>query len=213
MQGAGTGTVIIKGVKRLHDVEYTVIPDRIVAGTYMAAATVTGGSLLLSHVIADHLAPVIAVLKECGTEIRTEKDALHVVGPKRIKAPEIIRTLPHPGFPTDMQAPMVSVMTLAEGTGIMIETVFESRYKHVDELTKMGANIKVDGRIAVVRGGSKLYGARVQARDLRGGAALIIAGLAAEGVTVVLDEKHIERGYVEIERKLRTVGAEIIKEE
>lgn len=213
VQGAGTGTVTITGVKRLHDVEYTVIPDRIVAGTYMAAATVTGGDLFLKQVVPEHIAPVIAVLRECGTDVRSDGCGLRVVAPKRLKAPEIIRTLPHPGFPTDMQAPMVSVMAVAEGTGIMIETVFESRYKHVDELTKMGANIKVDGRIAVVRGVTKLHGTRVQARDLRGGAALIVAGLAAEGTTVVLDEKHIERGYVEIERKLKAVGAEIVKEE
>ncbi len=213
VQGAGTGTIIITGVKQLHDVEYTVIPDRIVAGTYMAAATVTGGDLYLKQVVPEHLAPVVATLRECGTAIKPDGNGLRVLGPKRPKAPEIIRTLPHPGFPTDMQAPMVSVMAVAEGTGIMIETVFESRYKHVDELTKMGANIKVDGRIAVVRGVPKLHGAQVQARDLRGGAALIVAGLGAEGTTIVLDEKHIERGYVEIERKLAAVGAEIVKEE
>lgn len=213
VMGAGTGTILVVGVEQLHDVEYTVIPDRIVAGTYMAAATVTGGDLYLKQVIPEHIAPVMAALRECGTALTVEADGVRVVGPKRPKAPEIIRTLPHPGFPTDMQAPMVSVMAVAEGTGIMIETVFESRYKHVDELTKMGANIKVDGRIAVVRGVPKLHGTQVRAGDLRGGAALLVAGLAAEGTTVVLDEKHIERGYVEIERKLQAVGADIIKEE
>lgn len=213
VQGAGTGTIVVVGVKQLHDVEYTVIPDRIVAGTYMAAATVTGGDLYLKGVIPEHIAPVMAALRECGTSLTVDADCVRVVGPERPKAPEIIRTLPHPGFPTDMQAPMVSVMAVAEGTGIMIETVFESRFKHVDELTKMGANIKVDGRIAVVRGVPKLHGAYVRARDLRGGAALLVAGLAAEGTTVVLDEKHIERGYVTIEKKLQAVGAAVIKEE
>lgn len=213
VQGAGTGTVVITGVEQLHDVEYTVIPDRIVAGTYMAAATVTGGDLYLKQVVPEHIAPIMAALRECGTALQMENGGIRAIGPKRPKAPEIIRTLPHPGFPTDMQAPMVSVMAVAEGTGIMIETVFESRFKHVDELTKMGANIKVDGRIAVVRGVPKLHGAQVWARDLRGGAALLVAGLAAEGTTVVLDEKHIERGYVEIERKLQAVGADVIKEE
>lgn len=215
IRGAGTGVIHIKGMKenkeQLHDVEYTVIPDRIVAGTYMTAAAVTQGDLLLKNVIIDHIAPVVSALKESGVGITVYDNAVRVVGPERISALEIIRTLPYPGFPTDMQAQLVSVMAVANGTGIMIETVFESRYKHVDELVKMGANIKVDGRIAVVRGVPKLNGADVTARDLRGGAALIVAGLNAEGKTVVNDCKHIERGYVEIEKKLASVGADIIK--
>ncbi len=215
IKGAGSGIIYINGNGRdknsLHDVEYTVIPDRIVAGTYMAAAAITGGDVVLKNVITDHIAPVISALKESGTQFFTYDDSIRVKGPEKLAAIEIIRTLPYPGFPTDMQAQLVSVMSVADGTGIMIETVFESRYKHVDELVKMGANIKVDGRIAVIRGVKALKGADVTARDLRGGAALIVAGLKAEGCTIVNDSKHIERGYVNIEKKLASVGANIVK--
>jgi len=216
ISGAGTGVIYIKGVGRgknaLHDAEYTIIPDRIVAGTYMTCAAVTGGDLALKNVVSEHLAPVISALKESGCVIRNYGDVIRVKGPEKPSSLEIIRTQPYPGFPTDMQAQLVSVMSIADGTGIMIETVFESRYKHVDELMKMGANIKVDGRIAVIRGVQGLKGADVTARDLRGGAALIVAGLNANGKTIVNDSKHIERGYVDIEKKLAGVGADIIKQ-
>ena len=189
--------------------EHTIITDRIVAGTYMAAAGITGGNLLLKNVIPENLSSVISVLRESGCRIRIKGSMVHVAGPVRLRAVDIVRTLPYPGFPTDMQAQLVAMLTTARGTSIMVETVFENRYKHVDELLRMGANIKLEGRIAVIKGVRKLVGANVCARDLRGGAALVLAGLAAEGETVVSDIKHIDRGYERIEEKLRLVGATI----
>ncbi len=208
--GAGTSTVRIEGVKEFHDVEHTVIPDRIVAGTLMAATAITGGSVILNNVIIDHLKAVSSKLAESGCTISEYDNSLQIVCNKKLKAVEVIKTLPYPGFATDMQAQMMAVMTLAKGTSIFIETVFESRYKHVEELMKMGASIKVDGRTAIIRGVKRLTGAEVKAGDLRGGAALVLAGLAAEGTTVVDNVKlHIDRGYDKLENKLSRLGADI----
>ena len=210
ISGAGTSTVKIEGVKEFHDVEHTVIPDRIVAGTLMAAAAITGGNIVLNDVIIDHLKLVSSKLSESGCSITEYQNSIHIACNKKPKAVEVIKTLPYPGFATDMQAQMMAVMTIAKGTSIFIETVFESRYKHVEELMKMGANIKVDGRTAVVRGVKKLTGTEVKAGDLRGGAALVLAGLAAEGTTVVDNVKlHIDRGYDKLENKLAKLGADI----
>lgn len=210
ISGAGTSTVRIEGVKEFHDAEHTVIPDRIVAGTLMAAAAITGGNIILNNVIIDHLKPVSSKLSETGCIITEYQDSLHIMCNKKLKAVEVIKTLPYPGFATDMQAQMMAVMTMAKGTSIFIETVFESRYKHVEELMKMGASIKVDGRTAIVRGVKKLTGAEVRAGDLRGGAALVLAGLGAEGTTVVDNVKlHIDRGYDKLENKLAKLGADI----
>lgn len=208
--GAGTSMIRIKGsTRKLSDAEHTVIPDRIVAGTYMVASAITGGDILLRNIIPEHLSSVISNLRESGCRINARKNSLHISGPARVKSVDIIRTLPYPGFPTDMQAQMVALLATARGTSIIVETVFENRYKHVDELLRMGANIKLEGRIAVVKGVKMLTGANVTARDLRGGAALVLAGLAADGETVVSGIKHIDRGYEKIEQKLAQVGAEI----
>lgn len=215
VSGAGTGIISIKGKgapKKLRDVEYSVIPDRIVAGTYMAAAGITGGDVTIENIVPDHLAAVISVLREAGCKIKIYGRKLHILGPKRAEAVDIIRTLPYPGFPTDMQAPLVALLATAKGTSIVIETIFENRYKHVDELMRMGANITLEGRIAVIKGVERLKGAFVHARDLRGAASLVLAGLAAEGQTVVNDIKHLDRGYEKIEEKLTSLGASIRRE-
>jgi UDP-N-acetylglucosamine 1-carboxyvinyltransferase len=209
---AGAGTSIIRiegGEHKLRSAEHTIITDRIVAGTYMAAAGITGGNILLKNAIPENLSSVISVLRESGCRIEIKGSMVHVTGPARLRAVDIIRTLPYPGFPTDMQAQLVAMLTTARGTSIVVETVFENRYKHVDELLRMGANIKLEGRIAVIKGVRKLVGANVCARDLRGGAALVLAGLAAEGETVVSEIKHIDRGYERIEEKLAYLGAVI----
>jgi UDP-N-acetylglucosamine 1-carboxyvinyltransferase len=210
VSGAGSSTVKIEGVKEFHDVEHTVIADRIVAGTIMAAAAITGGNIILNNVIIEHLKSVSSKLSESGCIIAEYQNSLHIQCNRKLKAVEVIKTLPYPGFATDMQAQMMAIMTIAKGTSIFIETVFESRYKHVEELMKMGASIKVDGRTAIVRGVKKLTGAEVKAGDLRGGAALVLAGLVAEGTTTVDNVKlHIDRGYDKLENKLARLGADI----
>jgi UDP-N-acetylglucosamine 1-carboxyvinyltransferase len=210
VNGAGTGVIRIEGRNsKLKDVDHYVIPDRIVAGTYMIASAITGGDLTLTNVIPEHVSSVISNLRDAGCRVNLGRDFIHVTGTFRPRAIDIVRTLPYPGFPTDMQAQLVAYMAVSRGTGIMVETVFESRYKHVDELIRMGANIKLEGRIAVVKGVRKLVGANVTAKDLRGGAALVLAGLSADGQTVINGIKHIERGYENIEHKLAGVGANI----
>ena len=211
VSGAGTGVIHIEGVERkLNDVEYTIMPDRIVAGTYMIATAMTGGETLIRNIIPEHINSITSILNEAGSNISISGNVLKISGPKRSKAIDIVRTLPYPGFPTDMQAPLVSMLSIADGTSIVIETVFENRYKHVDELMRMGANITVEGRIAVVRGVNKLHGATIFARDLRGAASLVLAGLVAEGETVVENIFQHDRGYEKMEAKLAQLGA-IIK--
>lgn len=211
--GAGTSIIKIKGSNRkLKDIEHYVIPDRIVAGTYMIASAITGGNMVMKNIVPEHLSSIVANLRDCGSNINIKKNTLHISGPARAKAVEIIRTLPYPGFPTDMQAQIISLLSVARGTSIVVETIFENRYKHVEELLRMGASIKLEGRLAVIKGVKKLTGATVYARDLRGGAALVLAGLAAEGETVVQGTNHIDRGYENIEGKLQQVGATIKRE-
>ncbi|SNX53553.1 UDP-N-acetylglucosamine 1-carboxyvinyltransferase [Thermoanaerobacterium sp. RBIITD] len=212
IKGAGTDTIRIEGVKELKGTEHTVIPDRIEAGTYMVAAAMTGGNVLIENVIIDHIKPVIAKLTECGVVITEEANGIRVKGKKNYKAVDI-KTLPYPGFPTDMQAQMMAMMSCAKGTSVIIETVFENRFMHVDELKRMGANIKIEGRSAVVTGIDHLSGAEVKATDLRAGAALVLAGLVADGKTVINDVHHIDRGYVKIEDRLSKLGAIIYREE
>ncbi|MCX8130346.1 MAG: UDP-N-acetylglucosamine 1-carboxyvinyltransferase [Clostridia bacterium] len=208
VSGAGTSVVRIVGSEnKLRNVEHNVISDRIVAGTYMVASAITGGDVYLKNIIPEHLGSIISNLRDSGCRINTKKSSIHVSGPARPKAVDIIRTLPYPGFPTDMQAQMLAMLTIARGTSIIVETVFESRYKHVDELIRMGANVKLEGRIAVIKGVKKLTGASVYARDLRGGAALVLAGLIAEGDTIVSGTKYIDRGYECLEDKLKQLGA------
>jgi UDP-N-acetylglucosamine 1-carboxyvinyltransferase len=211
VRGAGTDQVRIAGVTQLSGVEYSVIPDRIVAGTILMAAAATGGDITLENVIPGHLEAVISKLRETGSQIREENGRLHLLAPQRPKAVEFVRTLPYPGFPTDLQAPMMSLLTRANGTSIIVESVFESRYKHVGELSRMGANILVttDNRTAIVNGVGTLTGATVTASDLRAGAALVVAGLMAQGETVVEGLEHIQRGYENLDGDLAKLGADI----
>ncbi|SHH19576.1 UDP-N-acetylglucosamine 1-carboxyvinyltransferase [Tepidibacter thalassicus] len=208
IKGAGTNTIRIKGVKELKGAVHTVIPDRIEAGTYMVAAAITNGDVVIDNVLIDHLKPTIAKLREVGCEVYEMENSVRVVGPKEIKSTDI-KTLPHPGFPTDMQSQFMALLSVAKGTGVVIETVFENRFMHVSELNRMGANIKIEGRSAVVQGVENLQGSTVNATDLRAGAALILAGLVAEGETTIGDVHHIYRGYVDIDKKLKALGADI----
>ena len=212
IKGAGTDTIKVVGVRNLRGINHTIIPDRIEAGTFMIAAAMTKGDVIIDNVIPDHLKPITAKLKECGVEISEELSSIKINGKNKIKAIDV-KTLPHPGFPTDMQAQITSLMSLSEGTSLIIETIFENRFMHVCELNRMGANIKIDGRTAVIEGKSYLNGAKVKATDLRAGAALVLAGLVAEGSTEVTNAEHIFRGYENFDDKLRSLGADIHTEE
>jgi UDP-N-acetylglucosamine 1-carboxyvinyltransferase len=209
--GAGTDTIRISGVPRLFSAEYTVIPDRIEAGTYMVAAAVTGGRITVDNVIPTHLAPLIAKLKETGCDVLAEESSIHIRRNGGIRATDL-KTMPYPGFPTDLQSQMMSLLTLARGTSVITETVFENRFMHVDELRRMGAQIKIEGHTAVVTGRERIYGAPVRASDLRAGAALVLAGLAASGKTEVSCVHHIDRGYYRLTEKLASLGAAIKRE-
>lgn len=208
VKGAGTNTIKIKGVKELKGATHTVIPDRIEAGTYMVAAAITKGDIVIDNVLVEHLKPAIAKLREIGCQIYEMENSIRVVGPEEIKATDI-KTLPHPGFPTDMQSQFMALLSVANGTGVVIETVFENRFMHVAELNRMGANIKIEGRSAVVQGVNELQGSTVNATDLRAGAALILSGLVAEGETIIGETHHIYRGYVDIDKKFQALGANI----
>ena len=210
--GAGTSTIRIVGVERLGGARHAIIPDRIEAGTFMVAAAITGGDVLVENVITNHIKPVIAKLKESGVEIIEEGENVRVIG-RAIPEAIDIKTLPYPGFPTDMQAQFMAYMTQCKGSNVAIETVFENRFMHVEEFEKMGADIKIDGRSAVVIGPKHLKGAHVHASDLRAGAALILVGLVAEGKTHIHDIYHIDRGYEDIEEKFRNLGAVISRVE
>ena len=208
VMGAGTSTIKIKGVEKLRGCTHQVIPDRIEAGTFMVASAITGGDITIENVITSHLKPVIAKLEESGAKIIENGDCVRVIGTKDIKSIEI-KTLPHPGFPTDLQAQFMALLTQADGQSSIIETVFENRFMHAEELKKMGAKIKVIDREAILLGKSKLYGSKVSATDLRAGAALILAGLVSEGQTEISEIHHIDRGYENIEEKFRNLGADI----
>lgn len=211
IKGAGTDTIKITGVPELKAIRHTVIPDRIEAGTYMVAAAITGGDVVVENVVTDHLKPVTAKLREAGVEVSEELTSVRV-RKKDLQAVDI-KTHPYPGFPTDMQSQMTSLLSVACGTSMVIETIFENRFMHVCELKRMGANIKVEGRSAIIEGCSRLTGAKVKATDLRAGAALILAGLCAEGTTEILDIEHVDRGYIRIDDKLKSLGASIIRVE
>jgi len=209
IKGAGTDTIRIEGVEKLHGADYSVIPDRIVAGTYIIAGAITGANIVVENVIPEHLDSLLAKLREMGVELDVKGDSVAVSAQHPLRAIDSLRTLPYPGFPTDLQAPMMALLCLASGTSIVTETVFESRFKHVDELRRMGANIKVNERTAVIKGVPTLSSATVAATDLRAGAALVLAGLAADGITIVEDVHHIYRGYDNLEDDLRSLGARI----
>ncbi|MFC0335133.1 UDP-N-acetylglucosamine 1-carboxyvinyltransferase [Paenibacillus sepulcri] len=210
VRGAGTGIIRIEGVEQMSGVAHTVIPDRVEAGTYMIAAAITGGDIHIDGAIADHLAPVISKLQEMGVEIMETDNGLRVSAPGRLKAVDV-KTLPYPGFPTDMQSQMMALLMMSEGTSIVTETVFENRFMHVEEFQKMSAQIKVEGRTAIVSGGFALTGAKVCATDLRAGAALVCAALCAEGETEITGIHHVDRGYVDITGKLAGLGATIFR--
>ncbi len=210
IKGAGTDVIKITGVQKMHGCEYMVIPDQIEAGTYMIAAAATKGDVLVKNVIPKHLESISAKLMEMGAEIIEHDDAVRVIGKEPLKAVNI-KTLPYPGFPTDLQQPMAVLMCMAEGTGTITESIFENRFKYVDELIKMGADILVNGRAAMINGRKKLSGTTLSATDLRAGAAMVIAGLVADGKTEVTELKHLDRGYENMERKLLDLGANIIR--
>lgn len=212
ISGAGTNIIEIKGVKRLKDVSYNIMPDRIEAGTYLCAGAMTGGNIKVLDVEPKHLTPIVNKLEEAGCKIDIGKNNIRLEAPKRIKAINI-KTMPYPGFPTDMQSVFTALTTTAKGTSIIVENIFENRYKYAQELLRMGAKVNIEGNTAIVKGIRKLHGANVKATDLRGGAAMVISGLAAKGVTKVDEIKYILRGYEDFHKKLNGLGARIsIKE-
>ena len=210
IRGAGTDVIRIVGVEKLHATEYSIIPDQIEAGTFMLAAAATKGDVTVKNVIPKHLEAISAKLLEIGCEVEEFDDAVRVVASKPLRHTQVT-TLPYPGFPTDMQPQMTVVLGVAQGTSTVTESIFENRFKYVDELTRMGASIKVESNIAIISGVDQYTGARVNAPDLRAGAALVIAGLGAEGITVVDDIYYIERGYEAFDQKLSLLGALIEK--
>ena len=210
IRGAGTDVIRIVGVEKLHKTEYSIIPDQIEAGTFMFAVAATGGDVLVKNVIPKHLEATTAKLVEAGCKVEEFDDAVRIISNGKLHHTQVT-TLPYPGFPTDMQPQMAVLLGIAEGTSTVTESIFENRFKYVDELTRMGANIKVESNIAIINGVNQYTGAHVNAPDLRAGAALVIAGLVADGITVIDDIYYIERGYEEFERKLRGIGAQIEK--
>jgi UDP-N-acetylglucosamine 1-carboxyvinyltransferase len=212
IKGAGTDVIRIDGVDHLHGCQHTIIPDRIEAGTYMIVGAAAGEGVLIDNVIPHHLESLIAKLREMGVQIETNDDQVFVGQAEKMKAVDI-KTLVYPGFPTDLQQPLTSLLTGAEGTSMVTDTIYSARFKHIDELRRMNANIKVEGRSAIINGPVQLQGAKVKASDLRAGAALVIAGLMAEGVTEVTGLEHIDRGYSHLVEKLNGLGATIWREE
>lgn len=211
IKGAGTDKIEITGVKRLSEVSYNVMPDRIEAGTYLIAGAITGGNITITNANPEHIEPVLNKLKEANCKINVSKNEIEIIAPRRVKAVDI-KTMPYPGFPTDMQSVFGALLTTAKGTSIITENIFESRYKYIPELVRMGAKINVEGRTAIIKGTKRLQGANVLATDLRGGAALVLEGLAAKGITQVENIHYILRGYEKMDEKLKRVGAKIYVE-
>lgn len=210
IKGAGTDIIKIEGVTELGPVEHNIIPDRIEAGTFMVAAAITGGEVTLTNVIPEHVEAVTAKLREAGVKIFDSDNIIKIIGPEKLKAIDF-KTLPYPGFPTDMQSPLMVLACIAEGTSIVTESIFENRFKHVDEMRRMGADIKIEGRVAIVKGVPKLTGAYLEASDLRAGAALVLAGLVAEDVTIIDNISHVDRGYDGLEHKLCLLGGSVTR--
>jgi len=211
IKGAGTDTIKIEGVEKFKGVSHHVIPDRIEAGTFMVAAAITGGRVLIRNMVPNHLKAVIAKLRECGVDINMADDGVLVKGNHDTLVSTDIKTLPYPGFPTDMQSPFMALLTVAKGPSVVIETVFENRFMHVGEFNRMGANIKTEGKAAIIPGSKHLQGAQVVATDLRAGASVVLAGLVADGTTEVSQIYHIDRGYENFAEKLRGLGANIMR--
>lgn len=204
----GTDIIEIEGVNNLKDVSYNIMPDRIETGTFLCMAAMTGGNLKVKGVNSNHITPVIYKLEEAGCKLAIQKNEVEIQAPKRLKAVDI-KTMPYPGFPTDMQSIFSTLLTTAKGTSMIVENLFENRYKYTQELIRMGAKINIEGKTAVVKGVRKLYGATVKATDLRGGAALVMAGIVAKGDTKVENVEYILRGYDKFDQKLRNLGADI----
>ena len=211
IKGAGTDTIKIEGVKYMRGCSHTVIPDRIETGTFMLAGAITRGEILIRNVVPDHVKPIAAKLRECGGIVEMGDEGMYVVADRKPLTSTDIKTLPYPGFPTDIQSPFMSFLTTVEGSSTVIETVFENRFMHVAELNRMGANIKTEGNKALIRGGRGLEGAQVIATDLRAGAALVLAGLVAKGTTEISEIYHIERGYEHFVKKFKNLGANILR--
>ncbi len=209
IHGAGDSTITIEGVSKLHSTEHTVIPDRIVASTYMIAAAMTNGKICLRDIIPAHIGPTIQPLREAGCDVVVSGRWVCLSSPSKLKRIRMIRTMPYPGFPTDVQAQMMALTTVCEGTSVIVENIFESRFKHIGELLRFGAKINVEGRMAVIEGIKHLGGANVRATDLRGGSAMILAGLNAYGITEITEIHHIDRGYEQPERVLTELGADV----
>lgn len=208
VEGAGTNVIKITGVKKLKDVSYNIMPDRIEAGTFLCAAGITSGKLQLNNIVPEHIGPVINKLEECGCRFEINKNSVMIEAPKKLKSTDI-KTMPYPGFPTDMQSVFTSMLCIAKGTSVVVENIFENRYRYVNELKRMGAKINIEGKIAIVKGVRKLSGAVVEATDLRGGAAVVLAGLVAKGKTKVDNIEYILRGYENLDKKLNKIGANI----
>ncbi len=209
--GAGEGTIVIDGCDKLYATEHSIIPDRIVATTLMACGAVTGSEIYLRGIIQNHLSSIIPVFEEAGCMVLCKDGDMFLKAPQKLKPMTLVRTMPYPGFPTDAQAPVMAMATLCNGTTVFVENIFENRYKHVSELTRLGANINVQGKVAVVNGVKSLYGASVEAMDLRGAAGLVVAGLAAEATTEIKSICYLERGYDNFELVLSSLGADIKK--
>ncbi len=212
IRGYGESTIYITGVDEIYGCDYTVMPDRIVAATYIGAAAITNGELCINNICEKDLESVIPIYEEMGCSLYAYKNKLFINAARPLKSVKTIRTMPYPGFPTDVQAIIMACLCKAKGTSVIVETIFENRYKHVGELMRMGADIKVEGKVAIVQGVDQLYGAQVCATDLRGGAALVLAGLSAEGQTIIDDTRHIDRGYESIEKNFGLIGASIKRE-
>ena len=212
IEGAGSSIIKITGVKRLKEISYHIMPDRIEAGTLLCMVAATGGKVMLKEVMPESVYQVLYKLEECGCQIETQKDSIILQSPKKLKATNI-KTMPYPGFPTDMQSVFGSMLTVARGTTVIVENIFENRFRYMNELKRMGAKVTIEGKTAIIKGRKQLLGAEVEAADLRGGAALILAGLVARGRTKVNHIEYVLRGYEKLEKKLKTLGAHIKKEE
>ena len=209
IEGAGTSNIKITGVKKLKDISYNIMPDRIEAGSLLCMVAVTVGKLKLNNVKIENISPIISKLEESGCKIEKEKNSIYLEAPRKLKAVDI-KTMPYPGFPTDMQSVFASMLTIARGTSVIVENIFENRYKYMAELKKMGAKITIEGKTAIVKGVRKLTGSKVNSTDLRGGAAMVTAALVARGKTEITNIEHILRGYENLDKKLRNLGASII---
>lgn len=213
VKGSGSDTIIIEGVEKLNGAEFSVMPDRIIGGTYLVAGAMNKGEITLTNVDCNHLISMTSKLREVGCSIIEEKNKIYLKSPDILRPIDLIRTQPYPGFPTDMQAQFMALLSTAKGTSVILETVFESRYKHAKELMRLGANIQLEGRIAIIKGVNNLQGTTVEANDLRGGAALVLAGLIADGITEVRNIEHIKRGYSNLARDMQLLGAKIYTKE